>query len=67
MSLAAPRAGIFLVGMNLNQWGPDGPRKLQPGDNVWPGFPMGTIPDPTRDGGAGACSPRRTTAASPRA
>ncbi|MGE5127928.1 MAG: efflux RND transporter periplasmic adaptor subunit [Betaproteobacteria bacterium] len=46
MSLAAPRAGIFLVGMNLNQWGPDGPRKLQPGDNVWPGFPIGTIPDP---------------------
>jgi multidrug resistance efflux pump len=47
MSLAAPRAGIFLVGMNLNQWGPDGPRKLQPGDSVWPGYPVGTIPDPT--------------------
>jgi HlyD family secretion protein len=47
MSLAAPRAGIFLVGMNLNQWGPDGPRKQQPGDNVWPGYPVGTIPDPT--------------------
>ncbi len=47
MSLLAPRAGIFLVGMNLNQWGPEGPRKLQPGDNVWPGYPVGTIPDPT--------------------
>ena len=47
MSLLAPRAGIFLVGLNLNQWGPEGPRKLQPGDNVWPGFPIGTIPDPT--------------------
>ena len=47
MSLLAPRAGIFLVGINFNQWGPDGPRKLQPGDNVWPGFPIGTIPDPT--------------------
>jgi multidrug efflux pump subunit AcrA (membrane-fusion protein) len=48
MSLLAPRAGIFLVGLNLNQWGPEGPRKLQPGDNVWPGFPIGTIPDPTQ-------------------
>jgi len=47
MSILAPRDGIFLVGMNFNQWGPDGPRKLQPGDNVWPGFPLGTIPDPT--------------------
>jgi multidrug efflux pump subunit AcrA (membrane-fusion protein) len=47
MSLLAPRAGIFLVGTNFNQWGPDGPRKLQPGDNVWPGFPVGTIPDPS--------------------
>ena len=47
MSIRAPRAGIFLVGMNFNQWGPDGPRKLQPGDNVWPGYPIGTIPDPS--------------------
>lgn len=47
MSLAAPRAGIFLAGMNLQQWGPEGPRKLLPGDNVWPGFTIGTIPDPT--------------------
>jgi HlyD family secretion protein len=47
MSILAPRDGIFLVGMNFNQWGPDGPRKLQPGDNVWPGFPLGTIPDPS--------------------
>lgn len=48
MSLIAPRAGIFLVGVNFNQWGPDGPRKLQPGDNVWGGFPIGTIPDPSQ-------------------
>jgi HlyD family secretion protein len=47
MSVLAPRAGIFIVGMNFNQWGPDGPRKLQPGDNVWGGFPVGTIPDPS--------------------
>ncbi|HXY41345.1 MAG TPA: HlyD family efflux transporter periplasmic adaptor subunit, partial [Vicinamibacteria bacterium] len=46
MSVRAPRDGIFLVGINFNQWGPDGPRKLQPGDNVWPEFPLGTIPDP---------------------
>jgi HlyD family secretion protein len=46
MSLAAPKAGIFLVG-NFWQWGPEGPRKLQPGDAVWPGYPVGTIPDPT--------------------
>jgi multidrug resistance efflux pump len=46
MSLLAPRAGIFLVG-NFWQWGPEGPRKLQPGDTVWPGYPVGTIPDPT--------------------
>ena len=47
MQIRAPRAGIFLVGMNFNQWGPDGPRKLQPGDNVGPGYPIGTIPDPS--------------------
>ncbi len=46
MSLVAPRAGIFLVG-NFWQWGPEGPRKLQPGDTVWPGYAVGTIPDPT--------------------
>jgi HlyD family secretion protein len=46
MSLVAPKAGIFLVG-NFWQWGPEGPRKLQPGDTVWPGYPVGTIPDPT--------------------
>lgn len=45
MSLTAPRAGIFLVG-NFWQWGPEGPRKLQPGDTVWSGYPVGTIPDP---------------------
>ena len=46
MSLLAPRAGIFLVG-NFWRWGPEGPRKLQPGDQVWPSFTVGTIPDPT--------------------
>ena len=46
MSLVAPKAGIFLVG-NFWQWGPEGPRKLQPGDTVWPGYTVGTIPDPT--------------------
>lgn len=46
MSLLAPRAGIFLVG-NFWQWGPEGPRKLQPGDTVWPGFPIGSMPDPS--------------------
>jgi multidrug resistance efflux pump len=46
MSLVAPRAGIFLVG-NFWQWGPEGPRKLQPGDTVWSGYPVGTIPDPS--------------------
>ncbi len=46
MSLLAPRAGIFLVG-NFWQWGPEGPRKLQPGDTVWSGYTVGTIPDPT--------------------
>jgi HlyD family secretion protein len=45
MSLPAPRAGIFLVG-NFWRWGPEGPRKLQPGDQVWPSYPIGKIPDP---------------------
>jgi HlyD family secretion protein len=44
-SLVAPRRGIFLVG-NFWQWGPEGPRKLQPGDTVWSGYTVGTIPDP---------------------
>jgi multidrug efflux pump subunit AcrA (membrane-fusion protein) len=46
MSLFAPRSGIFLVG-NFWMWGPEGPRKLQPGDTVWSGFLVGTIPDPS--------------------
>jgi HlyD family secretion protein len=46
MSLLAPKTGIFLVG-NFWQWGPEGPRKLQPGDTVWPGYPVGMIPDPS--------------------
>jgi len=46
MSLLAPKDGIFLVG-NFWMWGPEGPRKLQPGDTVWSGYPVGTIPDPS--------------------
>jgi multidrug efflux pump subunit AcrA (membrane-fusion protein) len=46
MSVFSPRSGIFLVG-NFWQWGPEGPRKLQPGDTVWPGFPVAQIPDPS--------------------
>ncbi len=46
MSLLAPRDGVFLVG-NFWQWGPEGPRKLQPGDTVWPGYTLATIPDPS--------------------
>ena len=38
MSLYAPKDGIFLVG-NFWMWGPEGPRKLQPGDTVWSGYP----------------------------
>jgi len=45
-SVRAPRSGIFLAG-NFWQWGPEGPRKLQPGDTVWPNFPVASIPDPT--------------------
>ncbi|HEY6551879.1 MAG TPA: HlyD family efflux transporter periplasmic adaptor subunit, partial [Vicinamibacteria bacterium] len=46
MSVFAPKNGVFLVG-NFWQWGPEGPRKLQPGDTVWPGFPVAQIPDPS--------------------
>lgn len=46
MSVHAPRSGVFLVGMHW-QRGPEGPRALQPGDTVWPGFPVASIPDPT--------------------
>jgi HlyD family secretion protein len=46
-SVQAPRSGIFLVG-NFWQWGPEGPRKLQPGDTVWPNFPVASIPDPSQ-------------------
>jgi HlyD family secretion protein len=46
MSVRAPRGGVFLVS-NFWQWGPEGPRKLQPGDTVWPGFGVAAIPDPS--------------------
>lgn len=42
-SVAAARAGIFLVGKH---WRRDEERKFQAGDNVWPGFPVASIPDP---------------------
>ncbi len=45
MSLTAPGTGAFLVA-NYWRWGPEGPRKLQPGDTVWPGYTIATIPDP---------------------
>ena len=45
-SLMAPKSGIFLAG-NFWRWGPEGPRKLQPGDTVWPNFPVASIPDPS--------------------
>jgi multidrug efflux pump subunit AcrA (membrane-fusion protein) len=46
MSVRAPKSGVFLVS-NFWQWGPEGPRKLQPGDTVWPGYGVASIPDPT--------------------
>ncbi len=40
LTVLAPAAGILVVGEN-----PWESRKLQPGDNVWPGFAIVTIPD----------------------
>jgi multidrug efflux pump subunit AcrA (membrane-fusion protein) len=37
---------VFLVS-NFWQWGPEGPRKLQIGDTVWPNYGVASIPDPT--------------------
>jgi multidrug resistance efflux pump len=45
-TLTAPKSGIFLAG-NFWQWGPEGPRKLQPGDTVWANFPVASLPDPS--------------------
>jgi multidrug efflux pump subunit AcrA (membrane-fusion protein) len=47
MSLLAPRAGIFLVG-NFWQWGPEGPRKLQPATPCGPATRSGRCPTPRR-------------------
>jgi multidrug resistance efflux pump len=44
MSVRAPRSGVWVVS-NYWQWGPEGPRKLQPGDTVWPGYGVASIPD----------------------
>jgi multidrug resistance efflux pump len=46
MSVRAPRSGVWLVS-TFWQWGPEGPRKLQPGDTVWPGYGVASIPDPS--------------------
>jgi multidrug resistance efflux pump len=46
MSVFAPKSGIFLVS-NFYNWGPEGPRKLQPGDTVWSGYGVAQIPDPS--------------------
>lgn len=46
MSVRAPRSGVWVVS-NFWQWGPEGPRKLQPGDTVWPSYGVAYIPDPT--------------------
>lgn len=47
MSVLAPKSGIFLVSNFPYGWGPEGPRKLQPGDTVFPGYPVAQIPDPS--------------------
>jgi multidrug resistance efflux pump len=46
MSVLAPKNGIFLIN-NFYNWGPEGPRKLQPGDTVWSGYGVAQIPDPS--------------------
>jgi HlyD family secretion protein len=46
LSIFSPKNGIFLIG-NFYNWGPEGPRKLQPGDIVWPGYSVAQIPDPS--------------------
>jgi HlyD family secretion protein len=46
MSVVAPKNGIFLIS-NFYNWGPEGPRKLQPGDTVWSGYGVAQIPDPS--------------------
>jgi multidrug resistance efflux pump len=46
MSVLAPKNGIFLIS-NFYNWGPEGPRKLQPGDTVWSGYGVAQIPDPS--------------------
>jgi multidrug efflux pump subunit AcrA (membrane-fusion protein) len=47
MSVFAPKSGIFLVSNFPYGWGPEGPRKLQPGDTLFPGYPVAQIPDPS--------------------
>jgi len=43
--VTAPRAGIFMVSRHF-RWDLD--RTFQPGDNVWPGMAVATIPDLSR-------------------
>ena len=47
MSVAAPKSGIFLVSNFPYGWGPEGPRKLQPGDTLFSGYPVARVPDPS--------------------
>jgi len=49
ISLLAPKAGIFLVG-TFWQWGPEGRRKLQPGDTVPDGLVCITLKKAYADG-----------------
>jgi multidrug resistance efflux pump len=46
MSVLAPKNGVFLIS-NFYNWGPEGPRKLQPGDTVWSGYGVAQIPEPS--------------------
>ncbi len=46
MSVLAPADGIFLVSNFPYGWGPEGPRKLQPGDTLYSAVSVASIPDP---------------------
>jgi multidrug efflux pump subunit AcrA (membrane-fusion protein) len=47
MSAFAPTDGIFLAANFPYEWGPEGPRKLHPGDTLFPGVSVASIPDPS--------------------
>jgi multidrug resistance efflux pump len=46
MSVLAPADGIFLVSNFPYGWGPEGPRKLQPGDTLYSAVSVASVPDP---------------------